>query len=389
MLENGRSFMRAGRSSRLLASLVGEWMTIGVALAAPGCHDFEGLTTAVACALAHPPPSSDVPASAEAPAVDFTAVVWQADLGDRSDGGPPPYLTLGFDLDDACTTASSGFTCVEPAWATAPHADGPGGVDNAVGQDNFAINAMGLGSATDGARGLEKYGTLLLAIRVRGYNQTDYGNVDVAYYGVRYRASDGGIVPRFDGTDAWDVYTGWLQSPDGGGDYSVDQPLYHDPEAYVTTGPVGPDGSARTTLVSKLPALTVGGSPPYHLRDVVMTADVVPSGSGWTLANVVFGARVGADALLEHLVTITDMMTHDFYCQDAGQYDQAKQFTCAFADIRFGDDGGSTCDGVSWGWRYDAAESVTVPLGIGPASPPEVPTDCPPERSPLNDTCGP
>jgi hypothetical protein len=375
-----------------------------VVVAAVGlrCADFEGLkvtprpstpaTEAGACLLAHPPaPPSlpDIPGTAK---VDFTAVVWQIDLGELqpADGGLPPYETAGFDLDNACTTADAGATCTAPSWASGPHPDGPGGIDNAMGAIQYQVNRMDGGSISSELMSVEHQGIVNLAIRVRQFPEGPYGTVDVSYYGVRFHpADDGGASPKYDGTDAWDVYTPWLQPVDGGA-WDVDSPLYDDPAAYVTAGQ-GPPGAAPTVLVSHMNQLVLGGWPQYNLVDVVMTAEVVKVDAGWTLTNIVFGAREDAGDYLHHLVNVPDPVNPGHYfCKGQGSYQIAHDFICSFVDIRLdgADDGRHPCDALSWGWRYHAAEPVPGNLGIGPDTLPEVPTDCPANASPLMDRCG-
>jgi hypothetical protein len=232
-----------------LRALVGTLLSSGaVALGTTGCSAFEGLTVAAhesdsgpdsssdaaSCVLAHPPLPAAV--GMAAPPVDFTVAVSELDLGDAIDAGTPPYLSFGYDLDDTCTSQSAGSSCIEPPWAATPHVDGPGGRDNAVGQDLYNANLQngGLASATQVANSSKDSGVLQLAIRVKSFDQGGAGAaVEVDYYGVTFHAEgDGGSAkPRWDGTDAWDVYDTWLAPADDGGTYDIDRPAYRDTSA--------------------------------------------------------------------------------------------------------------------------------------------------------------
>jgi hypothetical protein len=366
---------------------------VGAGLVSGACADFEGLRVAgdggAACTLARPPrPAPNVPLPSNP--VDFTVVTWQAELGDRNDGGPPPYQSLGYDQDGKCTTADSGPSCQEPPWATAPHADGPGGIDNAVGASLYGADG---GVATDQTRSADTFGVLELAIQVREFDQQDVDpHVVVAYYAVGYRRVDGGpFGPRWDGTDAWDVYTDWLVAPEGGGPYRTDQPLYEDQAGYVTPGDPAADGTRKRLLVSRLPLLKVGGAPLIVMSQVLVTGEIVLSGGRWGLENVVVTGRVSIDQVLHQVAFIRDPLTNTLYCRGQGQYAKARALACSYADVSGTgpDDGSRKCDAASWAFRYAAAEPVSLPLGIGPAAPDQPAASCPPGTSPLDDHCGP
>jgi hypothetical protein len=375
-----------------------------VAVGTTGCSAFEGLTVAdrggdsgpdpssdaATCVLAHPPLPAAV--SMAGTPVDFTVAVSELDLGDALDAGTPPYLSFGYDLDNACTSQNAGSSCVEPTWAATPRVDGPGGRDNAVGRDLYNANVEngGLASATQLANSSKESGVLQLAIRVRNYNQRSVSAaVEVDYFGVTFHAGgDGGSQsPRWDGTDAWDVYNTWLAADDGGA-FDIDRPAYRDTSAYVTNTVAPEDGTPAAILVSHVDRLLVGGAPPFHLARVVMTAEVAKVDGAWVLRNGTFAGRVPIDDLLHSLTFARDTYTTQPFCQDAGSYAIAKIVTCAYADISYlgPDDSSRPCDGASWAWQFPASVPISL-AGIGPALPVPEPPPCGAGLSPAEDRC--
>lgn len=366
-----------------------------VAIAAVGaCADFENLTvpgiateSQAICNLAHPPPTGGV-AVTNGGFEEFVVACRHIDLGDGSNGGVPGYETFGYDLDNTCTTADAGSSCIEPSWASASHVDSPGGRDNAFGANAYRINnVLEAGSVSSVANSGINQGYLTLAIRVRGYNGlTADGSVIVDYYGVVLHAGpDGGIpTPQWDGSDVYDVLTNYVSAPDAGGSYDLDRPIYEDMQAYVTTNP----NDAQTgVLVSKIDALLV--ATPFHLSHVVMTAEIVTTGKIRTLANVVIAGRIRVDEYLAALSAVSVNGTNMPFCQDSPGYSDEKASACAYADINYSgrNDGTQPCDAISMAWRYADSAKISL-LAVIPPTPADVST-CAPGLSPADDHCGP
>jgi hypothetical protein len=374
---------------------------VALAAIALSCSDFENLTLAIgddgavpdpvdgACVHAEPPE----PAMLSAPVVggvEFVVAMSQTDLGDALDAGPRPYASIGYDLDNACTSQGAGSSCKEPPWASADHADGPGGRDNAVGMGLYDVRAQNGGSASDLANSANATGNLELAIRVRNYNEVSVGGlVDVGIYGVVLRSTGdaGAPSPRWDGRDQFDAYTAWLAPPADGGTYDLDQPLYEDKNAYVTNADATGDGTTSSVLVSRFDRLFVGAAPGFPLAQVIMTAQIVKSGGTWSLRNGTFAGRIGIDDLLHTLAFGTDPVTDNVYCQGTGTYAAAKSQVCALADISLlgPGDASESCDAASWAWRFQTAPITLV--GIAPVPPASTLMACSPGKSPADDHC--
>ena len=363
------------------------------ALATVSCSAFEGLTlvgsreagSAIApdggCVHAEPPPSSML--GAPLGETEFVVAMSLTDLGDAPDSGSPAYASFGYDLDDVCSTRDAGSSCIEPSWASANHADGPGGRDNAVGMGLYNLNAPGLEPATEFANSSNATGILELAIRVRNYNQIRVdGVVDVALLGV---GLPDGSVPRWDGTDGFEAYTPWLEPPDDGEAPSLDRPRYEDKNAYVTNAG-GEDGAP--VLVARFDNVFLGANPSFPMSQLIMTAEIVKSETGtWSLRNGTFAGRISIDDLLHTLAFVRDEVTHDYYCRGSGSYESAKAVTCALADISLcgPDDGSQPCDAASWAWQFQTTAIQLV--GVLQPPPGMVLDDCPTGQSPADDRC--
>jgi hypothetical protein len=377
---------RVGLAAACAATFAAAWIA---------CADFEGLalkdstpdasTTSVAmpvlsvCKDALPPPRPTIGSTSGT--IDFAVAVHHVDMGDHADAAPE---TIGYDLDDTCTTADAGASCIPPSSAGIVPTDGPNGIDNATSLLLRAAPGNATGSVETNSNA--DVGQMTVAIQVLGYNDSAVeAMVGVAYYGVTFHPEpDGGAAkPIWDGSDSWDVFSQWLADPGDGGAPSLDAPLYVDPQAWVTPGPTG-----NPTLVSELPGPVLFGSAEYHLRDVVLTADIVPAGRGYSLANGIIAGRVRIDELLQGLRfgNAPDGMP---FCQGTLAYAAAKSATCAFPDIHYGgdDNGSQPCDAASWAWRILDAALITL-AGVRVEAPPAG-KPCPPGTSPADDHCAP
>src|SRR5690349_19305932 len=123
---------------RRLAPLVGVGVAVSIIAA---CSAFEGLKVddsrvsaskdGEACVLVKPKLAPSVPIMPP-PGTEFVVAVTSIDLGEpRPDGTIPDFSTVGFDLDNTCTTSIKAGTCRKPTWPTEANLDGPGGRDNA------------------------------------------------------------------------------------------------------------------------------------------------------------------------------------------------------------------------------------------------------------------
>jgi hypothetical protein len=334
------------------------------------------------------PPGAPFLGSEPGGAIDFVVTPTSYDYGDWTDGGSPAYLSIGYDLDDSCTSRDAGFTCKEPSWATAPHGDGPGGRDNsgnayifnAIRFQNMAapVASNYLSSAADVGP--------VTAFRVQGYSGASVDSaVTVSYYAVTLHggaAEEGGVYPKWDGNDAYDVIDQWLQPAEGGLDRSIDRPLYVDEKAYVTS-----ESPSSTTafLVSRIDELLVGADPPFVLRQGILTAEIARVGQSWVLKNGVFQGRIPIDVMVHNLAHVP--VGGQDLCRDSPDYWMHKVTACAWADISYTgpDDSSQPCDAESMAWRF--ADSAPVVLtGITPP-PPGAPDTCSPGQSPLDDHC--
>jgi hypothetical protein len=361
-----RDVTRGGRRKLVIATL----STLPWTGAA--CSSFEGLSlrqdSQTKCASAGVPPAPLlVVASGD---TEFVVAVRAYDLGDSDDdAGANGFARMGFDLDDTCTGSNGPASCAEPPWASANHADGTDGRDNAIGALLYRLRQMNYGPATPALNGQIDSGTITTLLRVRGYNGlgTD-DRLEVSLYAAtRPRGPDlAASRPRWDGTDVWDVLEPWVRvtaGSDGGPVYDAMQPAFVDDHAYVNDG----------VLVARWDSLVVGAGD--HLQGAMMQARVVPSGDAWSLENATIAGRLRID----------DVLMSGTTCTDAPTYPELKRLACGVADINFegSDKRVAPCDAASWAWQFraDPAKLGVVTTGTTP-----VPL-CPPETSPANDHC--
>lgn len=331
----------------------------------PACSSFDDLTVA-------PPPCkpADVPpaplAQVDEGQSDFVVAVSQYDLGEApNDAGVTRFSAIGFDLDNTCTGQEGPWSCREPPWANANHADGRDGRDNAMGGLLYKTRQLIGTRFTESVNELIQTGYITTLIRVRGYNglQND-STVELALYGATRKflptdpsqPSDSPVPPNWDGNDVWNVYRMWTRS-DLPGD-----PAYVDTAAYVNDG----------ILVAHWPTLLVGVG--YNLSNAKMAASLVRNGDGWSLVDATVAGRL----------PIEEIFALGPRCKDAPDYCQLKELMCSFPDINFqaDDDGSHPCNAFSLAWQFQAD-----PAQMGGVDPRNIEQLCPPDTSPAGETC--
>ena len=339
-----------------------------------------------------PPDAAAVAASrnqdAGAP-VDLVFAVSRTEYGTgfAADGGileaGPQFTTIGFDLDNMCTGMGS---CVEPPSATGTHHAGVDGIDNGYGQLLYTTgpNPDSIDASTDQTEVL---------LRVRNYHGApDDDQIDVSLYlalGVSARP-DGGTGLLWDGQDRWTILPETLADAPDGSAPSVDQPLFHADQAYVSGGVLV--ARFNTALwpgtVRAFPRLLITA------HELVIAGDLSPvanTGGAWALNNVVTGTRIGlTDVLIVSSYEPDRLAGFDgspleFFCKDPGSYSIVKQVVaCPFLDITMDPTAppSSSCDSLSVGLLYEMQPALLG--GVAEPAPPL--PDCAPGVHPDMDT---
>jgi hypothetical protein len=291
--------------------------------------------------------------------------------GLEDDAGRPLVEDIGFDLDNTCTGEGQGPSCVEPPWATANHTDGRDGIDNAW------ANASAPQPATPNIPDM--------LFRVSSYSgEPDDDQVAVSIYvglglSPRGDAGDGGSYALWDGKDRVNIMAELLvpsASP------SVDEPLYHDDQAYVSGG----------MLVAHFPkALWSPGVPevPYDLlpvSGVVLEGLLTRTGDQWELQNAVVDMRIRFNDLLTSFAQLPDTLAPgELVCQKNAAYLTARQTVCPLVDIAsIPGPPSAPCDAVSTASMFQAKQ---VLLGDVLLPAPPLVLNCSPGIDPVNDTC--
>lgn len=356
------------------------------------------------------PPATSDPGSND---VDFVVVARHLDFGEAV---PAAESTVGYDLDNLCTCPEPPG-CVEPAWATADHCDGPGGRDNAVARlfADFAVFSSSFSSETFTQSAEEGRGSVL--IRVRDYNgQANDGQVTASLHpspGLKEDPCNGiDPLPLWDGSDRWPVTASSLKHPGGGGaggaggagsggqggsggatggsggagggecglgGYDIDDAEYVDQNAYVS----------NWTLVASLPKAALlfpMGDEPVAIKLTAgfVTGRIEHQDGLWSLQD---GLLVGRWALADFLGSFGSMTSDgDPLCTDNPVYSMAKGLVCNYPDITSTIATPTTlCDSISFGMAFQGP-----PAQIGAViQMVDAPVLCSPETDPANDSCDP
>lgn len=319
---------------------------------------------------------------------------------------------LGYDLDNRCTCQGEGPSCNPPAWVEFDQCDGPEGRDNAWALifDTAGVFDETLTSAAFSEE--MEQGQFSLLIRVSQYNgQANDDSVTLALYPSTGFDKDpcNGVdpIPAWDGTDRWPVlHTALLGSGGSGGSgvgaagagggsaggaggcgggagippgYDLDQPRFVDEQAYVTDHYV----------VANLPDVAIVLSGDESATSFTLTAGFLTgrleqqgSPSRWVIRD---GLLVGRWALTEVFRTLSSLASGgEQICTDHILYPLVKNAVCKFPDIASSLGGPTTpCDAISFGMAFEADPAelgiVYIPAGV--------PTVCPPETDPANDSC--
>ena len=333
------------------------------------------------CAHRQPPPPPNV--TNRGGTHDFVLAVFSVETGwnSKDDAGIPRYRSIGFDLDDTCTDEGQGPSCVEPSWAIAPHTDGEGGIDNALGQLEWWPADLDPGEA---AVQSSPPGTRML-VRVQEYSgELDDDQVTVSLYYAYWPSPrmDGKTGLLWDGLDRWAIASDVLVAPADGAAPSVDQPLYVDKHAYVSAGVlVARFDEAVVRSATLAPTLLL------PVRRMVLEGTLRQVASGlWELDDGVVGARMSTkDALRQAAYASTALGISELTCKNPDAKRNTITETCELADIAYDSDSPQApCDALSLGFRFQAKEASLGDI----ASPKMLPT-CDSSWDPDNQSCEP
>lgn len=328
--------------------------------------------------------------------VTFVTAVRMIDIGESKPDITTSGPSIGYDLDQVCTSLDGGSSCLLPTSANPSRSiDGPGGVDNAAAV-LFAIIKQ-FEPLLDSARFSEgaENGDWSLLVRVQGYNGLpDDPEVTVSLYpspGLRAESCVSiDAKPKWDGADRWPVGVRGLQLGKGlgsdGGEgtcgpgikgYSLDKPRFIDTHAYVSGG----------VVVANLPDIEVTAwlakSPlSLELKAGFLTGRIVESDSGYKLVDGVFTGRWPTSAVLRQLAASIDVPPP--VCTDNSVYQLLKDGVCESRDIASTLGGPTTpCDALSLAIAFEAH-----PAKFGAVVPIEsLESGCPDELAPELDDC--
>jgi hypothetical protein len=323
--------------------------------------------------------------------VEIVAAEYTLDLGDGTPNPSVPplnYRSIGFDLDNTCTTStnSKSGTCRVPQYANGV-VDGPGGIDNSFGGIVQAVRNQITNFSSDSYTKTLQSGKANMLVRVQNWNgQPDDDQVTVSTMVTAPFDSFAapGAVPKWDGTDAWPVAADAVNG-------SVDKPKFVDTHAYVTNNQV------VATLSQSAIRLGVGLTSiqdvklDLALRAAFVVCTIAPStlgNWGYTLSECTLGGRWSANDLVKQLGAFPDPLNNNKpLCKGTSQYDTFKASICSQVDLNSNPTAGPTqpCDALSVGITFTTKPAL---LGNLYALKPN-PDPCPPEPiyNPKYDCC--
>jgi hypothetical protein len=296
------------------------------------------------------------------------------DFGDPSDGGAPSFPSIGFDLDQRCSSTLDPPLCHPPSWSDGGVTDGVNGIDNATGallySENQVFNSSPLSSAFLSSETDKGLFAPLVVFRVLGYN----GFHDDDQVRVELLVPMPPTSPKWDGTDVLLVDpVSATVGPGDGGDAIVAR--FADDHAYV----------AGYQLVAHLEggAMKLANTI-FVLTDAVLSAHLQPVGGARFAMQGLLAGHSRTDDLLSILPQLTKTFPGFPVCEGNDVYRQLKTWLCGHADsLSSGDSPGGPCTAMSFGVRFDTA---FVDLG-GVASPPDGGPLCEAGTDPASDTC--
>ena len=183
------------------------------------------------------------------------------------------------------------------------------------------------------------------------------------------------MAPRFDSSDRWPVLSTSVVDP------SVANPgdrvsTYRDSHAFVT----------KTTLVAHFSRVSIPLSNVYFdVVGVTLTAALRRVGGVWILNDVVLSGASATNSLLGVVPHIGYLLFGISFCTDnKANYPKVKRFLCESADLPAAlGDPSSACTVTSQGAHIETSAANLGPI----VAPPPIPTPCPPETDPRNDSC--
>ncbi|MBN4050360.1 hypothetical protein JYT28_01240 [Desulfobulbus sp. AH-315-M07] len=303
-----------------------------------------------------PPPDNAGPGDGS----DTVFAVTRMYFGDTdSQGSPSPtaWKAYGYNLDGKISTGTSTDLC-KPSQGAAPNSvypDGNGGIDNSWGKNLLPIWT---GLAPDFSAQLNDSiasgeGTFLIKLDDLG-SQLNYSVLGGKWYLTAPYAAG---LPKFDGTDAWDVSANHLASP---GD--VESSLYAFTNGYLTanTWVAAPAGDVTLTIDNQ-------GFPfAFELHHAFITMVLSPDHQ--SASNGIIAGVIDTEQHVDQMRKLAGSFDPGL-CEGTTFESLADQLRQASDILKDGtQDPTRICDGISIGIGFEA---VRAQIGdIAPATPP-------------------
>jgi len=302
----------------------------------------DGKGGAAGCVLDVPPdpaPPNDAGTGGNEEAV---GIMYRIDLGDAPNNPTNPphhFLDLGFDVDGICTTSQNpkAAQCNIPSYGFGV-LDGPGGLDNALGQIVQTTRNQIKGFSSDVYSAQLKEGVTNVIVHLTGYNgQANDDQVRVeTLVSAKFDSlpQNKGKVPKWDGTDEWPVASDSVVNND------ITKPKFVDEKSYVVNHKIVTH--LKSTSLRLVVGLTTLNNVTVQLdvamHGAVIVCDLVPNDGdvriwNWKAQHCNLSARWLVNDLLHQLSHFPDPGGPTSLCTDSPLYPTFKDNICGLVDV--------------------------------------------------------
>jgi hypothetical protein len=330
------------------------------------------------CDPATPP---DRPDGGDAPgSVGLTAVIYSIDWGDNNDAANRPRsYSIGYDLDNRCTSLFDAPACEPAPWTHKTIVDGPNGIDNAIGlmlHDQADAFGFAQFTSTFFNTNIQNGSQAPPAMfRLTGYNGLSYDEQVTVEWFVPAAATDNAGAPDFSASPAFAVAPGTADATDAGGDlvsHFIDRNAYvsgYRLVAHFANAPIG---------ISNVPIKTLDAVFTAHLQTTEQKLQLLDG----IVAGHVLIAELFND--MAQLSTTTGAGAAVAVCRNTPiVYANVKKWLCGHTDTAVDIGSGQPCNALSFGAAF-----VARPAQVGSLAAPTPPkTLCMKGENPAGDTC--
>lgn len=354
--------------------------TLGIIAVTQGCSSSSpagtaadaGATTSTAAVGGPPMAPAGTPATTITTAHNYALKkIYLGDTDRTGVASPNAWKNFGYNVDGKVTSSSSTDVCTLVMGAPkGTQADGTNGIDNSFGANILPIITTASAGAAASINTAITEGHFTLMIDVTGLDdsnpaQTATGLTGFLNAGGAFSGPDGGASPTFTTADNWPVLPTLLANP-----MDPKSSTVKFPQAYVVGGTFVNGSPATVTL-----SLEVGGvGISIVINQATISFDHKSAGSATngTIAGVINSTDFIAQLKMVAGRISSTLCTGPSFQSIANQINEASDIMADGSNAP-----GATCNGISIGIGFDAAEigPPSIVGALAPASPDPCATD--------------